>query len=122
MNLDENAAAFGLFHLVYANLYQRLASTVHCMRQISEPNLRFEEVFSESFSRLSKRLNKELKQFNNESPCAQGHQNLVGAPMPVAFRIVALPGEHWMQSVHAKRIIQLLAPEMDRCGVSGAHC
>lgn len=66
MNLDENAAAFGLFHLAYANLYQRLASTVHCMRQLNEPHLRFDEVFSESFSRLYKRLNKELKRFNKD--------------------------------------------------------
>jgi inorganic pyrophosphatase/exopolyphosphatase len=66
MNLDENAAAFGLFHLAYANLFQRLAATVHCVRQLNEPNLRFDEVFGETFSSLCQRLKKELKQFNTD--------------------------------------------------------
>ncbi len=64
MKLDENAAAFGLFQLSFANLVQRFAVAVFFIQRINQPNLKFEDVFRRKFSRLREELKKELKQFD----------------------------------------------------------
>ena len=53
MKLDDNAAAFGLFQLAFANLTQQLAMAVFYLRRINEPDLRFEQVFKMEFSRFA---------------------------------------------------------------------
>ena len=62
MKLDENVAAFGLFHLAFADLHQRLAIAVFCLKGLSEPGLQFQNVFNMRFSELLRALKKELKQ------------------------------------------------------------
>ncbi len=67
MKLDETAAAFGLFHLAFANLTQQLATAVFYIRRIKEPDLKFEKVFKQEFSKLRQTLLEELDQFDNQS-------------------------------------------------------
>jgi hypothetical protein len=67
MKLDENAAAFGLFQLTFANLEQQFATAVFFIRRIKEPALEFEEVFQLRFADLLDALKKELKQFDGQS-------------------------------------------------------
>jgi hypothetical protein len=64
MKLDETTAAFGMFHLAFANLTQQLASAVFLIRRIKEPNLKFQKVFRIEFSNLCKALMAELNQFD----------------------------------------------------------
>jgi hypothetical protein len=64
MILDENAAAFGLFQLAFANLHQQLATVVFFLRRAEEPNLKFGEVFGLTFSRLHKTLKKQLSKLD----------------------------------------------------------
>lgn len=64
MKLDETTAAFGLFHLAFANLTEQLASAVFCIRRIKEPNVKFEEIFKLKFSNLCKALMAELNKFD----------------------------------------------------------
>ncbi len=56
MTLDENAAAFGLFQLTFANLHQQLATVVFFLRQIEEPSLEFHEVFGLPYSSMSMQI------------------------------------------------------------------
>jgi hypothetical protein len=67
VKLDDNAAAFGLFQLTYADVEQQFAGAVFFIRRIKEPDLKFEDVFKLSFSELRKSLKKELKQFEGQS-------------------------------------------------------
>jgi hypothetical protein len=60
MRLDENAAAFGLFHLAYANLLEKLSGAVWLIKQINQPGIQFEGVFGLPFSKLLKALREEL--------------------------------------------------------------
>jgi hypothetical protein len=82
MNLDENAAAFGLFHLMFANLTQQLAAALFYIRRLKEPDLKFEDVFKLKFSRLLKEFEKELKQLDGGS-----HDMELQALRPVCERI-----------------------------------
>ena len=66
MKLDENAAAFGLFQLAFANLSQQLAMAVFYLRRINEPDLKFENVFKMEFSRLREALLGQLRQCDNQ--------------------------------------------------------
>jgi hypothetical protein len=66
MRLDENAAAFGLFHLAFANLTQQLAVAVFFLRRLNEPDLKFEKVFRIEFSRLREALLTQLTQFDDQ--------------------------------------------------------
>src|ERR1700693_331807 len=85
MNLDQNAAAFGVFHLTFANLTQHLAAALFYIRQLREPDLKFEDVFKLKFSRLLKEFEKELKQLDGGS-----HDMELQALRPVCERIKAL--------------------------------
>jgi hypothetical protein len=69
MNLDEDAAAFGLFHLAFANLAQQLAAAVFYIRRTNQQSLKFEDVFGKlrGFSKLCDALKTELKQFEGRS-------------------------------------------------------
>jgi len=64
MKFDETTAAFGMFHLAFANLTQRLESAVFLIRRIKEPNLNFQEVMQLQFSDLCKALKSGLKQLD----------------------------------------------------------
>ncbi len=67
MNLDENAAAFGLFQLTFTNLTQQFAAALFHIRRIKEPDLKFEEIFKLRLSEVREALKKELKQFEGQS-------------------------------------------------------
>jgi hypothetical protein len=50
-----------------------------------------------------------------------GHKKLAGNLSPIALRIVTLPGKVWSGSVNIKRILKIVATQMDwhalrRCG------
>ena len=66
MKLDENAAAFGLFQLAFANLTQQLAMAVFYLRRLNEPDLKFEKVFKMEISRLHDSLLEQLLQFDSQ--------------------------------------------------------
>ena len=70
MTLDENAAAFGLFHLAFANLHQQLATVVFLLRRAQEPHLKFDEIFKLKFSRLQSALKEELRKLDRNSSMA----------------------------------------------------
>ena len=76
MNLDEAAAAFGLFHLAFASLTQQLAAAVFYIRRIREPNLQFEDVFNRKFSKLREDLKDELSQSDGRSSTDRERQCL----------------------------------------------
>jgi hypothetical protein len=67
VNLDQNAAAFGLFQLTFAHLEQQFATAVFFIRRIKEPDVKFEEIFKLRFSDLRDALKKELNQFEGQS-------------------------------------------------------
>jgi hypothetical protein len=67
VKLDDNAAAFGLFQLTYADVEQQFATAVFFIRRIKEPGLKFEDVFKLPLSELRKSLKNELKQFEGQS-------------------------------------------------------
>lgn len=67
MTLDDNAAAYGLFQLVFANLVQQFATAVFYIQRNQNPGLHFNEVFRRDFSRLRDILKDELKQFEANS-------------------------------------------------------
>jgi len=67
MTLDENAAAFGLFHLAFANLQQQLARVVFELRLVEEPNLRFDEMSHLKFASLRNELKAHLKKLKRHS-------------------------------------------------------
>lgn len=67
MTLDENAAAFGLFQLAFANLHQQLATLVFFLRRIQQPDVKFDEVFALQSSRLRKALKEELSRLEQHS-------------------------------------------------------
>jgi hypothetical protein len=64
MKLDENAAAFGLFHITFANLVQQFAVAVFLIRKLKDPSIKFEDVFKRDFGALRDDLKDELKQFD----------------------------------------------------------
>ena len=85
MNLDQNAAAFGLFHLAFANLTQQLAAALFYIRRLKEPNLKFKDVFNLKFSRMLREFKEELKQLEGGS-----HDLAVQALLPVCETIETL--------------------------------
>jgi hypothetical protein len=64
MKLDENVAAFGLFHLTFANLVQEFAVAVFRIRGVKNPSIKFEDIFWRDFGPLRDDLKDELKQFD----------------------------------------------------------
>jgi hypothetical protein len=77
MRLDENAAAFGLFHLAYANLTQALARAVWLIKRVSEPSVQFERVFSLTFSQLLKALREQLEKHGGSASADPNVQSLL---------------------------------------------
>src|ERR1700722_11193650 len=76
MKLSQATAAYGLFHLAFANLEQQLAVALWSIKQIMEPSLRLEEVFKMRFSDLRKELKKELKRFDGQPSTEAAVQDL----------------------------------------------
>jgi hypothetical protein len=97
MNLDHNAAAFGLFHLMFANLTQQLAAALFYIRRLREPDLKFENVFELEFSRLLKEFEKELKLLDGGS-----HDMALQALRPVCESIKALGA--WRNAITHPRV------------------
>ena len=68
MLLNETAAAYGLFPVVFADVADHLAvATFHLLRR-KEPALAFEKVFKQEFKRTLKQFQKELCQLQDRRP------------------------------------------------------
>ena len=88
MTLDENAAAFGLFQLTFANLHQQLATVVFFLRQIEEPSLEFHEVFGLPYSSMSMQIQLLKKNHSRSGRSLDGattEPTLVCESMKMAF-------------------------------------
>jgi hypothetical protein len=70
MNLDETAATYGLFQVVFADMADHVAVATFRLRELKEPGLEFETVFRQDFSKTFKQFRKELRQFDGRSPVA----------------------------------------------------
>src|ERR1700744_5809255 len=67
MNLDDAAAAYGLFQVVFADIADHVAVATFRLRELKEPELTFETVFRQEFSKMFKQFRKELRQFEGRS-------------------------------------------------------
>lgn len=70
MNLDDTAAAYGLFQVVFADVADHVAVATFRLRELKEPGLAFETVFGQDFAKTFKQFRKELKQFDGHSEVA----------------------------------------------------
>ncbi len=70
MKLDETAAAYGLFQVVFADVADHLAVATFRLREQKEPELTFEAVFRQEFKTTLKQFRKELRYFERRSPVA----------------------------------------------------
>lgn len=66
-NMNQTAAAYGLFQVAFADLTDHLAAATFYLRQRNEPALKLEKVFRQEFSRTRKQLRTELKQLEGRS-------------------------------------------------------
>jgi hypothetical protein len=60
MRPDPITSAYGFFQVVFADMADTLADAVFRLRQRTEANLKFEEVFGDTFGRLVAQFRKEL--------------------------------------------------------------
>jgi hypothetical protein len=67
VRLDQTAAAYGLFQVVYTDLTERLAFAVFELRKRNEPTLRFENVFAKQYKHLLGSFRDLLKQIDGDS-------------------------------------------------------
>lgn len=65
--MNQTAAAYGLFQVVFADLADHLAAAAFYLRRRKEPSLKFEKVLKQEFSRTLKQLRKELKQLDGRT-------------------------------------------------------
>lgn len=70
MILDDTAAAYGLFQVVFADLADDLAIATFRLREQKEPGLVFESVFRQEFKKTLKQFRQELDQFENRAAVA----------------------------------------------------
>jgi hypothetical protein len=70
MTLNDTAAAYGLFQVVFADVVDHLAVATFRLRELRESGLVFESVFKQEFKKLLKQFRQELKQFDGRSPVA----------------------------------------------------
>lgn len=70
MTLNDTAATYGLFQVVFADVVDHLAVATFHLRERKESGLVFESVFKQEFKKLFKQFRQELKQFDGRSPVA----------------------------------------------------
>jgi hypothetical protein len=70
MRLDDIAALYGLFQLVFADVTDHLAVATFRLRERKDPGLTFETVFRQQFKQILKQFQRELDQFDGDSPVA----------------------------------------------------
>jgi hypothetical protein len=68
MKLDDTAAAYGLFQVVFADVTDHLAVAAFRLCELKEPGLAFETVFRQELSQILKQFRRELRQFDGRSP------------------------------------------------------
>jgi hypothetical protein len=76
MNLNDTAAAYGLFQVVFADIADHAAVATFRLRELKEPGLSFETVFRQEFSKTFKQFRQELKQFDERSSVADYRRDL----------------------------------------------
>jgi hypothetical protein len=64
MNLDDTAAAYGMFQVVFADVTDHLAVATFRLREHREPGLCFETVFKQEFKQILKQFRLELRRFD----------------------------------------------------------
>ena len=74
MKLDDTAAAYGLFQVVFADVTAHLAIATLRLRERNEPGLAFETVFKQEFSQILKQFRHELRQLDGRSPVSESLQ------------------------------------------------
>jgi len=63
MRINETAAAYGLFQVIFADVADHLAIATFHLRKQKEPDLTFQTVFKQEFKRTLKQFRRELWQF-----------------------------------------------------------
>jgi hypothetical protein len=66
MTLDDTAAAYGLFQVVFADVVDHLAGATFLLRERKEPGLTFEKVFRQELAQILKQFRCELLRFAEE--------------------------------------------------------
>jgi len=66
MTLDDTAAAYGLFQVVFADVVDHLAGATFLLRERKEPGLTFEKVFRQELTQILKQFRCELFRFAEE--------------------------------------------------------
>ena len=62
---DESSAAFGLFHLAFANLEQELATAVFLIRRTRDSSADFKGIYRRGIAKVKEDLKAELKQLSH---------------------------------------------------------
>lgn len=70
MNLNDTAAAYGLFQVVFADVVDHLAVATFRLRERKESGLDFERVFNQGFKKLMEQFRQELRQFDGRASVA----------------------------------------------------
>ena len=71
MTLNDTAAAYGLFQVVFADVADHLAIATSRLREPKEPGLVFEKVFRQDFKKTLKQFQCELRQFDDRSAVSE---------------------------------------------------
>jgi hypothetical protein len=69
MTLNDTAAAYGLFQVVFADIADHVAVATFRLLQRSDPGLTFENVFRQDFTKTLKQFRQELHRFEGRSLC-----------------------------------------------------
>ena len=65
--MNDTAAAYGLFQVVFADVTDHLAVATFRLRERKESDLVFEDVFRQEFKKTLKQFRRELRQFEGRS-------------------------------------------------------
>jgi hypothetical protein len=76
MTFNDTAAAYGLFHVVFADVVDHLAAATFRLRKRKEQGLPFEKVFKQDASKILGQFRDELKQFDKGSSVTENVHDL----------------------------------------------
>jgi hypothetical protein len=79
MNLDPTAAAYGLFHVAFADMVNHVAAALFRLRRPKEAGLTFQELLDLPFGCMLKSLQEQLNKFKGNSLLARELHDLEGA-------------------------------------------
>lgn len=97
MKLNDTAAAYGLFQLVFADVTDHLAVATFRLREEREPNLAFEDVFRQEFKKTLKQFRRELRQFHGR-PSVEDSLRAIGEACKIMSKLAVWRNER----IHAR--------------------